>query len=517
MHDKVDTYLALQTSALDAAADAIVAVNAEGEVTLWNKAAEQLYGVPATEAVGRALDESYRSLWPSPEAETAVWSTLKSEGLWRGIVAVTARDGERLEVEISASALRDGSGAPAGYIAVSRDVTLSRLREAEHELTRRDLRRESRMLRQMLDHIPVAVGLSDAEGRVLELNAYTETLWQGERPKARSKSEYRQYRAWWPATGKRVEPDEWTTSRALASGQPVHGDVMEIERFDGSHRYVLSSAVPITDEGQQLIGAVGIVEDITEQYERSELSSALNEISTIVHSSLDSETVLASVLEAAARAVKADEAGIAIREDEGWKPIHGYGTPQGILGRLFSDVEFPVATLAMQRRGIAREDDLDRELVGKSESFARTRSVLSSPLIVRDDVTGVITFQRHRTEPFTPAQQDFTRNIGSSLSLALENARLFEEQSERTALADALNTIDAEINETLDFDTALALSLPTAARVLAADAAAVMRVEGDDSVLASALNLEPLSIGASSKAVDVRASMQADSTRQVSA
>ncbi|HSK47904.1 MAG TPA: SpoIIE family protein phosphatase, partial [Coriobacteriia bacterium] len=175
---------------------------------------------------------------------------------------------------------------------------------------------------------------------------------------------------------------------------------------------------------------------------------------------------------------------------------------------------FPVATLAMQRRAIAR-DDVDRDLVGKRESFARTRSVLSSPLIVRDEVTGVITFQRHRTEPFTSAQQDFARKIGSSLSLALENARLFEEQSERTALADALNTIDAEINETLDFDTALELSLPTAAIVLAADAAVVMRVEGDDWVLASALNLEPLRIGARKKAVDVRASMLAVSTRQV--
>ena len=51
------------------------------------------------------------------------------------------------------------------------------------------------------------------------------------------------------------------------------------------------------------------------------------------------------------------------------------------------------------------------------------------PLIVREEVLGVIFFNHHQAAvAFTPATVEFAGKLAASISTALENARLYEEQ-----------------------------------------------------------------------------------------
>jgi PAS domain S-box-containing protein len=99
-------------------ADGIVAVDRDGNVVLWNTAAEEITGVPASEALGRATsDVLQRSLEPDETSE---------EG--RGLIEI-ARGSEEIWLSVSEAVMRDPAGAVAGRIYAFRDVSADRLVE----------------------------------------------------------------------------------------------------------------------------------------------------------------------------------------------------------------------------------------------------------------------------------------------------------------------------------------------------------------------------------------------------
>jgi PAS domain S-box-containing protein len=99
-------------------ADGIVAVDRDGEVVLWNAAAEQITGVPTSEALGRApADVLQRSLDPD---ETS------AEG--GGLIQI-ARGAEEIWLSVNEAVMRDPAGAVAGRIYAFRDVSSDRLVE----------------------------------------------------------------------------------------------------------------------------------------------------------------------------------------------------------------------------------------------------------------------------------------------------------------------------------------------------------------------------------------------------
>ena len=99
-------------------ADGIVAVDREGNVVLWNSAAEEITDVPASEAMGRSpADVLQRSL----EADET-----SAEG--RGLIQIR-RGEEEVWLSVSEAVMRDPAGVVSGRIYAFRDVSSDRLVE----------------------------------------------------------------------------------------------------------------------------------------------------------------------------------------------------------------------------------------------------------------------------------------------------------------------------------------------------------------------------------------------------
>lgn len=118
------------------------------------------------------------------------------------------------------------------------------------------------LLQQILDALPVGVWIADSAGQLIANNPAGRKIWEGER--WLKPTEYGEYKAWWSATGKSMEPAEWGMSRAVASGEVSHNEMVDIECFDGSRKTILNSAIPIHDAAGRIRAAIAVNQDITE-------------------------------------------------------------------------------------------------------------------------------------------------------------------------------------------------------------------------------------------------------------
>jgi PAS domain S-box-containing protein len=98
-------------------ADGIVAVDREGDVVLWNSAAERITGVPAAEAVGR-----------TPEQALGRALALAGEGLPGRLVPIR-RGAEDVWLSVTEAVMKDPAGAVAGRIFTFRDISDERVVE----------------------------------------------------------------------------------------------------------------------------------------------------------------------------------------------------------------------------------------------------------------------------------------------------------------------------------------------------------------------------------------------------
>jgi PAS domain S-box-containing protein len=124
-------HLDVQASILAQINDAVIATDGELRVISMNRAAEELYGYQADEALGRPLHEVNRYEWPTPESERAAFESLLATGGWRGEVIHHSRTGRRLVIDANVT-MTGQPDSPLGFIAVLRDITARR--EAEEAL-----------------------------------------------------------------------------------------------------------------------------------------------------------------------------------------------------------------------------------------------------------------------------------------------------------------------------------------------------------------------------------------------
>ena len=84
------------------------------------------------------------------------------------------------------------------------------------------------------------------------------------------------------------------------------------------------------------------------------------------------------------------------------------------------------------------------------------KSYMGVPLIIGDEVKGVITLQNvDREDAFTDSDLRLLTTLATSMTVALENVRLFDETRRRAAEMAALAEIAREVSATLDLSTVL--------------------------------------------------------------
>ena len=142
----------LHASVIEVMADAVIGTDSDYCVTLWNPAAERLYGYSAEEAMGRPAREL--ATYENDTSRLRLEAALDRDGIAHVELRARTRSGVWLDVEVIATAVRDEAGDPVGYLGIHRDVSARKRADLEH-----------RRLSAVVQASPDFIGVADLEGR----------------------------------------------------------------------------------------------------------------------------------------------------------------------------------------------------------------------------------------------------------------------------------------------------------------------------------------------------------------
>ena len=149
----------------DSIADGVFTVDKHWRITSFNRAAEEIIGVPGGEAIGRQCCDIFRS--SICEVDCALKQTLESgRPVVNKTLFIVDSDGNRIPISVSTAVLRDSAGNLIGGVETFRDLSLvEQLRkELFDKYTFADIIGRSKPMRQVFELLPL---LADSDSTVL--------------------------------------------------------------------------------------------------------------------------------------------------------------------------------------------------------------------------------------------------------------------------------------------------------------------------------------------------------------
>ncbi len=474
--DLAEAERARTVAVLEATADAYVALDADFRIVEVNRAMERGRGLPRGELLGR----DFWDVFPGAVG------TAFEDHCRRAAAGVSAHfthdhsDGRlAFVVEVDAYPAPTGD-TPGGVALFWRDVT-ERVRAegerarllAESEAARAEVDLERRRLAATLEQLPLGVHIAEAPtGRLVMGNAAVRRIWGGAPASASVEDYSADYVATHrdgPRAGQPIASHEWPLARALAHGEVVEDEVVEVARGDGSRVLVSLSAAPVRDADGAVVGGVVTSTDVTEREqlltaERVAVGRAqlLQALTAAFSAALTPEAVVHVLLERGVPALGAITGLVLLTSADGARlTLAGaYGYPPGADARFANlplDAPLPVAAVVREQRSVWIEDP---EAGGRAYAdlppvYAATGARASAALPLTDgvgQVIGALAFNYGEPRRFDPAARAFLEAVARQCAQALERARLFAAERAARAEAEAANRAKSQFLATMSHE-----------------------------------------------------------------
>jgi diguanylate cyclase (GGDEF)-like protein/PAS domain S-box-containing protein len=114
--------LARMAAIMESSHDAVIATSPEGRVISWNSGAAQMYGYNAAEMEGRSL-RVLETPGRRGEIQEVIERLAAGENVVRYETVRVKKDGDTVEVAVSASPIRDEQGVLTGVASIARDIS----------------------------------------------------------------------------------------------------------------------------------------------------------------------------------------------------------------------------------------------------------------------------------------------------------------------------------------------------------------------------------------------------------
>lgn len=119
---KNERLLKYNASLISIISDAIVTTDVNYKLTNWNKYAQELYGYSEKEVLGLSLPELLKINSEHGNFEDII-KVFNEKGIWKGELIHYDKNNQRLNVDVTTSAIRDAEGNIVGTVSVIRNIT----------------------------------------------------------------------------------------------------------------------------------------------------------------------------------------------------------------------------------------------------------------------------------------------------------------------------------------------------------------------------------------------------------
>ena len=296
---------ALQTAALQAAANGILIMNRLGLIEWANPAAARLTGYGLEELVGQN-PRIFKSGQHSSGFYQDMWRTILAGEIWHGETVNRRKDGSLYTEEQTITPVRDESGRITHFIAIKQDITPRKQAEKALEI-------ERQRLFALMDGLPALVYLKAPDCSIRYANRLFKEYY----------GDPQGHLCYQLVRGRSDPCPDCRTPEIIKSLQPQHW-----ERQHGDGRTFQTYNYPFTDvDGQQVVLELAI--DITElsqargeleqvnqsllalsraEHAQRELAEGLFQAALATSTSLDLEEVLDRILEQTLSAIPSQAA-----------------------------------------------------------------------------------------------------------------------------------------------------------------------------------------------------------------
>ena len=247
--------LARLAAIVESSEDAIVSKSLDGTIRSWNPAAQRLFGYTAEEAIGQSI----LILIPPERAheEAAILERIRAGQRLEHFETVRrAKDGRLIDISLTVSPVRDSSGDVIGVSKTARDIT-------QRKRSEQALAVQREWFRVTLSSIGDGVIASDREGRITFMNPCAESLtgWTAKQAEGKPLADILNIIN--ETTRERVEnPCKKVMTMGRVLGLANHTVLVS---GDGAEHPIADSAAPILDGQGNILGAVFVFHDVTEQ------------------------------------------------------------------------------------------------------------------------------------------------------------------------------------------------------------------------------------------------------------
>jgi len=340
-------------------------------------------------------------------------------------------------------------------------------------------RRGEALLAKVLEILPVGIWITDENGRIVRGNPASLHIWGGVRYVG--PDEYGHYKGWWANNGKPIQPEEWACTRAISHLETTLDEEIEIESFDGAHKIILNSALPILDEENVLQGAIVINQDITRRRQMERALIQTNEL--LERFFLNIHTLIAYM----------DRDFNFIRVNEAYARAGGH-PPEYFIGKNHFDL-YP--------------HDENRSIFQQVIETGEPYSVIEKAFEYAEFPERGVTYWDWSLQPVRSAQGmidgvvlslvDATERVQAKMQLAKQNRelrQLSEAERAQREFTESLNKATLALNSDLDLEHVLHVIFDQIRKIVPFAGADIAFIEGKSLVIVDFLGFENYPQGA---------------------
>jgi PAS domain S-box-containing protein len=308
-----------------------------------------------------------------------------------------------------------------------------------------------------------------------------------------------------------IHPDDreavWKEKQDALHKREPYRLTYRIRTQSGIEKWVWEQGRGVYSKENNLQAMEGFITDITDRVlnqrlleqrveERTQDLFTVLEVSHTVASTLDLQPLMKLILEQLKTVVDYDGASIMILEGDHLKVLSYQGPiPQDMA----LDIKFPLELAVVNQQVIQHRQPIIipdvsadttlaqsfRRTAGEelSSTYSYVRSWMGVPLIVRDQVIGMLSLDHHAKNHFTPPQDKLLMAFANQVAVAVENARLYAKVRQRADETQTLLAVQKAITSRLDPEVVLQMIADEALRLTGAEQSAVYLLDGDELVV----------------------------------